>query len=75
MKSKVIILSIGVMLFSAGYIVAAEQKGSTMEHDEEKEEISEIIEVGNKIYPISEKPVDVMGEPIQYEYEGKISFK
>lgn len=69
MKLKIIILSIGAMLFSVGYVIAAQQKGSMIEYYEEEEEVSE---VGNKICPISKKPVDVMGEPLQYEYEGKI---
>ncbi len=48
-------------------------KGSMMEHDESSEQFSKgAVEVGNKICPVSNKPVNSNGGKVQVEYEGKM---
>jgi len=77
-KNLLIALGMAVILFIYGYIccigsvIAVEHKSSIIEHYGEKEEVSESIEVGNKICPITGRPVDIMDGPFKFEYEGKI---
>ncbi len=79
MKSKLIILTM-VALLSCGGFALAEQGHDHEEHGHEGHKgsmkadtfSSEAVEVGNKICPVSNEPVDEMGEPVQYEYKGKI---
>ncbi len=38
-----------------------------------KQSFSEdVVEVGNKICPVSKQAVDAMGSPVQYEYKGRV---
>ena len=77
MKSKLIILSLGLVLFlsHSGFVLAHEgmkhdegmeamdhEKGSMMEQQEVMEANPKAIEVGNKICPISGDKVPVPGE-------------
>ena len=49
------------------------EKGSMMDHQEGTEANSKAVEVGNKICPVSgDKVGGDMGEPVKYEYNGKI---
>ena len=78
MKSKLIIVGFCVMLLSGGYAFAEDQKsndkgsmGSMMQNNATGE-TSKAVEVGNKICPVSGNKIGEMGEPIKYEYKGKI---
>jgi len=78
MKFKKISLMMLMMVLVAGYSFASsghdpeEHKSSKIEHMEKRGFSKDAIEVGNKICPVSKQPVDEMGEPVQYEYKGKI---
>lgn len=75
MKTKTVAIGI-VLLLCSGFVFAREEhdhdehEGLMMEHMEEKE--STAIEVGNKICPVSGKSIEVMGELVSVEYNGKI---
>ncbi len=72
----VLILMLGLCPFHA--LVSAQEH----EHGEHAEDVAEIVEegapaaelveVGNKICPVSKENVFEMGEPFKYEYNGKI---
>jgi YHS domain-containing protein len=67
------VLSLGVIFIRP---VPAEEKGShkgSMMDGEMTAEVTEsgAIKVGNKICPVSKEKTDVMGGPVEYEYEGK----
>ena len=87
MKSKLTILSLGLVLFlsHSGFVLAHEgmkhdegmeamdhEKDSMMGHEEETEANSKAVEVGNKICPVSGDKVGEMGDIVKYEYNGKI---
>lgn len=114
MKSKLIVLSAVVLMFSASQVFAGgnsehggtaleskssmkkdmgsmmeekgamkkgmgsmmEEKGSMMNDmdsmmDHKAEKKSDLPNVGNKICPVSGKPVTAKGSPVEVEYEGK----
>lgn len=85
MNGKTIILGVAMSLIVSTYVYAASchgsqeqrgpkmaqaQKGSMMEHLDEK--ASTAVEVGNKICPVTGEKVGMMGPVVQYEYQGKI---
>ncbi len=75
MKTK-IILAVFVLAI-AGYAYAHEghdHKEAMNAQSEMGESKSEAVEVGNKICPVTGNPVNdgSMGEPVKYEYQGKI---
>lgn len=80
MKSKLIVLGvIGLMLsINSSVVYGGMEKGSMMEHkgsmmEEGNEKFSkDAVMVGNKICPVSKKPVDRKGDPVKVEYNGKI---
>lgn len=85
MKSKLIVLTLATILcLSYSSYVLADAKhnhkmsdGTMMEdNDMPKEQLdtTKADEVGNKICPVTGNPVDdgSMGEPVKYEYNGKI---
>ncbi len=81
MKSKLIVLSAVVLMFSAGQVFAggghdhgghgeeavAEKKGSMMDKNH-----SNAFNVGNKICPVSNELVGAMAKPYKVEHEGKV---
>ncbi len=107
MKSKLIILSVVVLMFSVSQVFAGgdsehggkameskgsmmkdmgsmmedkdlmmEEKGSMMKDmgsmmDHKDEKKSDLPNVGNKICPVSGRPVTAKGSPVEVEYEGK----
>ena len=76
------LLMVGVMVFSVTGAASAEMKGSMMQDHPQasmkgsmKGSMHEAVAIGNKICPVSQEPVDEMGEPVVYEYKGmKINF-
>lgn len=70
MKSKLVILSMIILLSGTPYVFA----GETMPGQTMNEEGVKAVAVGNKICPVSGNPVDdgKMGEAVKYEYNGKI---
>lgn len=84
MKSKLIIFVLGALFVCTGSVFASEghdhsgHKGSMMEDHgmmghEEAENESNAVEIGNKICPVSgEKVGGAMGDPVKFEYKGKI---
>jgi YHS domain-containing protein len=76
MNTKCLMMMLAVLGLSAGFAMAHEG------HDHSKEaatkattqEPSNAVEVGNKLCPVTGNPVDdgSMGEPVKYEYKGKI---
>lgn len=83
MKSKLIVLTLVTFLsLSYSYYVLAGEghdhkmsDGTMMEgNDMPKEQMdsTKVVEVGNKICPVSGEKVGEMGEIIKYEYNGKI---
>lgn len=79
MKSTVVILSLFLMLGFGSYVFADDRKtdqGSRMSQgmmqQEDKKGASTVVEVGNKICPVSGQKVGQMGEIVKYEYNGKI---
>ena len=80
MKSVLIITGFCAMLISGSFVFADEgqtaDKDSMMDQGAMKsqDQISnpKAVEVGNKICPVSGNKVGEMGEPIKYEYKGKI---
>lgn len=78
MKRIIFVLSLALGLCHSNTFVAA-QEHEHGEHAEEAVEIVEegaaaleLVEVGNKICPVSKEDVFEMGEPFKYEYNGKI---
>lgn len=62
--NKVLILSAVVLLSSiSGISIAAEEKASAV--------VAEVVEVGNKICPVSSEKIGSMGEVSKIEFEGK----
>lgn len=78
MKLKLVILTAAVLVGSSGYAVVhgeeghSEHKGSMRESAGTEVFSPDSVEVGNKICPISGKAVDMMGEGVKYEHNGKI---
>ncbi len=85
MKSKLIILSMVVLMSGTPYVFAGEghehgaAQGSMTGHEgmpghKMGEEAAKAVEVGNKICPVSGNPAGdgTMGEAVKYEYNGKI---
>lgn len=84
MKRKIIVGLIGLMFVATSVFAMdghdhdehkgsmMEEKGSMKGHHEESEQESEVIEVGNKICPVSGEKVASMGGDFKYEYKGKI---
>ena len=75
MKRWILILGMGVAVTGvAGTALAGAGHGHKGSHGmSAKQSFSkDAVVVGNKICPVSKQPVDVMGDPVQYEYKGKI---
>ncbi len=76
MRIKFISMALIALLFCPTYVFAEqghsqyEHKGSMTGHM--KEEVLSVVEVGNKICPVSGKKTDAMGLVVPYEYKGKI---
>lgn len=80
MKSKLMILSMVILMSGAQYVFANEghdhgdEEGSMMMDHKMGEEATKAVEIGNTICPVSGNRVDDgnMGEVVKYEYNGKI---
>src|SRR3989338_3683058 len=77
MRLKFVILTTAILLGSSGYAVVHGEEGRMEQGSMTESEATDVfspdaVEVGNKICPISGKVVDLMGEGIKYEYNGKI---
>ena len=85
MRKTVLVLTLAVLLSVAGYVFADEgmnqnkQTGSMMSDQKETTTASKVVEVGNKICPVSGDKIPAPGEkgtmgdePVKYEYNGKI---
>lgn len=89
MNSKLMILTLTVLLAGTHYVLAEEahehqmadgtvMKDSDMAQGQATAESAKPVEVGNKICPVSKESVfqkdedNEMGEPVKFEYNGKI---
>jgi len=81
MNSRVIVLSAAILFSLTGYSLAYEgmnheEHADAMAADQAQAEItSAAVEVGNTICPVSGDKIKVggkMGDPVKYEYNGKI---
>ena len=78
MKRIIFVLSLALGLCQWNTFVAAqehehgEHAGDVVETVEEGTVTPGLVEVGNKICPVSKENVFEMGEPFKYEYNGKI---
>jgi len=74
MKSKLMILTVVAILFCASQIFA-EGEHNHGAHDDmglENPVVSESINVGNKICPVSGEKIGLMGDAVEIEHNGKI---
>ncbi len=87
MKVKVLLMGIGLILALSGLSLAVEQVTETKAAEQKEnvqaapavtptetkvEEENKLVEVGNKICPVSGEKVGQMGEIITYENNGKV---
>ncbi len=63
--NKVIMLTLGVVLLSAGLVFVQPTPPAA-------QTAVQTVEVGNKICPVSGRPVGQMGPAVKHEYKGKI---
>ncbi len=84
MKAKLFILSTAALGFFAGFALAyeghdsgthqgtSEHGGMMKEASSHEEPLSDAVEAGNKICPVTGQEIASMGGGIKYEHEGKI---
>ncbi len=78
MKTRLMMIGLGLMLIGGGYAFAQEGQNAMMKDQGMMTKESKAVEVGNKICPVSGDPVSApgekgaMGEAVKYEYNGKI---
>ena len=66
--NKVIVGMMSVLVLGASVLLAQETKAA----DSSQMQASQLVEVGNKICPVSGNKVGEMGPAIKHEYNGKI---
>jgi len=66
--NKIVVLASGIILFSTGLVFA--QQAPPQESIQST--AVQPVDVGNKICPVSGRPIGVMGPGVQEEYKGKI---
>ena len=76
-KLPYLTLVVVLLMAGASYVSAADEKGSSKQADHKEHGMTAmdedaLLEVGNKICPVSGEDVGEMGDPVKVEYKGKI---
>ena len=69
---KVTALTMGVILLSTGLVFAQDASQPTQPAMAQASDTTKLVEVGNKICPVSGNKVGEMGPAVKYTYNGKI---